>query len=113
VHHAAAHALDFDAYTSNSVAYNNTCEDNTEEGIFVEETAHDNVVAANTCRRNGNGIAVYSNAVGPAANNFIVGNAVTDNNASGISSGGCVCFRAGHCRPYSNTRSAASPLQPR
>jgi hypothetical protein len=32
------HALDFDAYTSSSSAYSNLCEDNGEEGIFVEET---------------------------------------------------------------------------
>ncbi len=61
MHHSASHALDFDAYTSSSVAYNTTCEDNTAEGIFVEETANDNVVAGNTCRRNGDGIAVYVN----------------------------------------------------
>ena len=39
IHHCSAHALDFDAYTSNSVAASNLCEDNGEEGIFVEETA--------------------------------------------------------------------------
>ena len=55
--------LDFDAYTSNSVAWNNLCEDNKDEGIFVEETAHNNIIVGNTCRRNGNGIGVYSNGI--------------------------------------------------
>jgi hypothetical protein len=32
VHHCSSHSLDFDAYTSNSVAWNNLCEDNGEEG---------------------------------------------------------------------------------
>ena len=43
VHHSDKHALDFDAYTGNSVAWENLCEDNKEQGIFVEETSHDNV----------------------------------------------------------------------
>ena len=38
---------------------------NGEEGIFVEETASGNFVFNNTLRRNGCGIGVYSNAVGP------------------------------------------------
>ena len=52
VHHCTSHALDFDAYTSNSAAYSNVCEDNGEEGIFVEETANGNFIFNNTCRRN-------------------------------------------------------------
>ena len=88
VHHSNSHALDFDAYTSSSVCFNNLCEDNADEGIFVEETAHDNVVAGNTCRRNNNGIGVYSMDVGPVANNVFIGNVVDDNVESGISAGG-------------------------
>jgi hypothetical protein len=48
VHHCTAHALDFDAYTSSSVAYSNLCEMNGEQGIFVEETASGNFVFNNT-----------------------------------------------------------------
>ena len=81
------HAADFDAYTKNSMAYNNLCEDNGEEGIFVEETASFNVVINNTCRRNGAGISLYSNAVGPVANNFIVNNRVENNRGNGLSAG--------------------------
>lgn len=82
------HALDFDAYTGSSAAFNNYCHDNGEEGIFVEETAHGNVVFNNTCVRNkGSGIALYSNAVGPVTNNFIIGNDVRDNGGAGLSDG--------------------------
>jgi hypothetical protein len=87
VHHCSAHALDFDAYTSASAAWNNLCEDNGEEGIFVEETASGNFIFNNTLRRNANGIGLYANAVGPVANNMIVGNVLEDN-GGGITAGG-------------------------
>ena len=88
VHHAASHALDFDAYTASSVAWANLCEDNLEEGIFVEETAHDNVVTGNTCRRNKNGIGVYSMAVGPVKRNVIFGNTLEANTNYQMTVGG-------------------------
>mmetsp|Transcript_19664 Transcript_19664/g.51155 ORF Transcript_19664/g.51155 Transcript_19664/m.51155 type:complete len:378 (-) Transcript_19664:1305-2438(-) len=87
IHHCSAHALDFDAFTGNSAAYGNLCEDNGEEGIFVEETAHDNFVFNNTLRRNRCGIGLYANAVGPVQSNWIVGN-VLDSNENGLTSGG-------------------------
>lgn len=71
IHNSTSHSLDFDAYTGDSLAYNNFCEYCTEEGIFVEETAHDNTIFNNTCSNNGNGIGLYSNAVGPVANNKV------------------------------------------
>jgi len=88
IHHAGLHSLDFDAGTQYSVAHGNLCEDNTDEGIFVEETAHHNVVSGNTCRRNGNGIGVYSLGVGPVTNNVFIGNTVTDNLRGGLTAGG-------------------------
>ena len=88
VHHCRMHALDFDAYTSTSVAYNNLCEHNGEEGIFVEETANGNFVANNVVRNNAHGIGVYSNAVGPVQNNFFVANVAEDNPGGGITAGG-------------------------
>ena len=88
------HALDFDAYTSSSIAWNNLCEDNDAEGIFVEETAKDNVIVSNTCRRNKNGIGVYSNVVGPVKNNVFFGNLVDGNFNSAITAGGL-----GHGQP--------------
>ena len=92
VRNCSSHSLDFDAFTSTSAAYSNLCEDGIEEGIFVEETASNNFVSSprapppplwlgsyesdgcvqifnNTVRRNGCGIGVYSNAVGPVAGN--------------------------------------------
>ena len=88
VHHAQMHALDFDAYTSSSVAWSNLCEDNKEEGIFVEETAHDNVITGNTCRRNKNGIGVYSKVVGPVKGNVFFGNVLQGNYLNAITAGG-------------------------
>eukprot|EP00948_MAST-09A_sp_MAST-9A-sp1_P002763 g2763.t1 len=88
VHHSLSHALDFDAYTTSSVSWKNLCEDNKDEGIFVEETASSNVIVDNICRRNANGIGVYSNAVGPVQGNLFFGNVVEDNSNMGITAGG-------------------------
>lgn len=88
VHHADMHALDFDAYTASSIAWANTCEDNGAEGIFVEETSHDNVITGNICRRNRNGIGVYTLAVGPVTRNVFFGNQVEENTNNAITAGG-------------------------
>jgi parallel beta-helix repeat protein len=89
IHHCTMHALDFDAFTSRSVAWSNLVELNGEEGIFIEESAHDNVVFNNTCRRNaGSGIGVYSNVVGPVAQNTIVANILLFNGGDALSAGG-------------------------
>ena len=85
------HALDFDAYTSSSAAWNNLVQDTGPEqgqGIFVEETASGNFIFNNTLRRNFNGIAVYSLDVGPVIGNIIANNVVEDSIAHGFSSGG-------------------------
>lgn len=84
----ASHALDFDAYTSDSIASGNLCTDNGEEGIFVEETASGNTIVNNTCRRNGAGIGVYSNEVGPVQDNLFISNVLEDNIRVGIIAGG-------------------------
>lgn len=42
----------------------------------------------NTCRRNSNGIGVYSNAVGPVANNVFINNRLYDNRNYGLTAGG-------------------------
>merc|ERR1712194_155298 len=62
---------------------------NGKQGIFVEESAHDNIIVGNNVYDNsGEGIAVYANAVGPVASNIFVGNSITKNGKRGISSGG-------------------------
>jgi len=88
VKYCAFHALDFDAFTSNSAAYNNFCEQNGQEGIFLEESAEQNVLVNNTCQNNENGIGVYSNAVGPVANNFVLNNVLVNNRRNGLTAGG-------------------------
>ena len=47
-----------------------------------------NLIFNNTVRRANHGIGVYSNAVGPVANNLIIGNTLEDNFGGGITSGG-------------------------
>ena len=89
VRNCVGHALDLDAYTQNSAAWSNLCEDCGSQGIFVEETAHNNFVFNNTVRRSaGNGIDVYSMDVGPVSANIIAGNTLEDNGACGLTSGG-------------------------
>ena len=46
------------------------------------------VIVANTCRRNGHGIGVYTLTVGPVSNNLFFGNTVTNNDNEGITVGG-------------------------
>ena len=88
VHNCSFHALDLDAYTSSSVAWNNLCEGNGQEGIFLEESAHDCSLFNNTCQYNRGGIGVYSSDVGPVANNFIINNRLIRNRNYGLSAGG-------------------------
>jgi parallel beta-helix repeat protein len=88
VRNCSSHSLDFDAFTSTSAAYNNLCEDGIEEGIFVEETASNNFIFNNTVRRNGCGIGVYSNAVGPVAGNMFINNLMEDNKGNALTTGG-------------------------
>jgi hypothetical protein len=59
-----------------------------QEGIFVEETASSNFIFNNTLRRNGAGIGVYSNAVGPVTGNMFIGNHCEGNRGNAISTGG-------------------------
>jgi hypothetical protein len=88
VHNCSKHALDLDAYTSESVAYSNLCEGNGQEGIFLEETAARCSLFNNTCRWNENGIGLYTLDVGPVADNFVLGNTMVENRRYGLSVGG-------------------------
>ena len=87
VHHCTNHALDLDVKTTKSAVWNNICEDNTQEGIYIEQNATDNYIFNNTVFRNKYGISVYSNQTGPVSGNYIVRNTVASNQI-GISSGG-------------------------
>ena len=80
--------IDVDAGTSLSVVYNNLVEDCNYKGIFVEESASDNVIVGNTVKRCNEGIALYSLIEGPVIGNSIVGNTILNNTKSGISAGG-------------------------
>ena len=87
IRNCSKHSLDFDAYTSFSAAYSNTLIDHGQEGIFVEESASGNFVFNNTIHSSATGIGVYSNVVGPVANNMIIGNTIVGN-GQGLSAGG-------------------------
>jgi hypothetical protein len=86
----SGHALDFDAFTHLSTATGNNIHGNAgREGIFIEQGASQITVAGNTIGPgNGNGIAVFNNAMnlttGP---HFIVANTITGNVNAGISVG--------------------------
>lgn len=84
-----AHAIDFDAFTSDSVAVGNTAYDNAEEGVFVEQGASRIVVSGNTLGPgNAVGVAVYNNDISSATTgHVIVGNAIHGNRGAGISVG--------------------------
>lgn len=93
IQRCVGHALDFDAYTSASAAWNNLVQNNNVgneygQGIFVEETASGNFIFNNTVRNNKNGIELYSLDVGPVTGNIIANNVLEKNERSGISSGG-------------------------
>jgi len=64
-HDNAADGIDFDAYSSSSVALSNECFNNARHGIFIEQGANQIVASNNSCYNNsGNGIALYNNLAG-------------------------------------------------
>ena len=86
----SGHALDFDAFTHHSTATGNNIYGNYgREGIFIEQGAVGITVAGNTIGPgNGNGVAVYNNAMnlttGP---HYIVANQIFGNLNAGIAVG--------------------------
>ncbi len=85
---ASAHTIDFDAFSSNSVAYNNTVSLSRQEAVFIEQGATNIIVVDNDLGPgNGNGVGVYNNAIGAeTAGHVIVRNRVFGN-SRGVSVG--------------------------
>jgi hypothetical protein len=84
-----SHSIDFDAFSSDSVAFNNTVLNSRQEGIFIEQGASYITVSSNTLGPNNSvGVAVYNNDIkalcGP---HLIVGNTISGNRDRGISVG--------------------------
>lgn len=74
-HHNAADGIDFDAHTSQSYAYNNTCYNNSRHGIFMEEGASSNTIIGNTCHSNAACAVCQGSAVsGMSADNAVISN---------------------------------------
>lgn len=85
---ASAHTIDFDAFSSNSVAYNNTVSQSRQEAVFIEQGATYITVVDNTLGPgNGNGVGVYNNAINAeTAGHVIVRNRIFGN-SRGVSVG--------------------------
>lgn len=84
------HAIDFDAFSTDCVASGNTVFGNADrEGIFIEQGAKSIVVSANTIGPgNGNGVAVYNNAMNVTCGPHVIsGNHIFDNSNAGVSVG--------------------------
>jgi len=88
--YSSSHTLDFDAFTHYSVATNNVIFNNSaREGVFIEQGAVGITVSNNIIGPgNGNGIAVYNNAMNISCGpHVIAGNIIFDNLNAGISLG--------------------------
>lgn len=85
---AYAHTIDFDAFSGNSVAFNNTVSGSRQEAVFIEQGASNIVVVdndlgpSNTC-----GVAVYNNAIKAATTGHVIARNRIFGNARGISVG--------------------------
>lgn len=66
--------VDFDSFTSNSVALDNLVDSNIRYGVFVEEGAAMNNVVGNVANGDGRGLEVYANVRGPTNYNSVYSN---------------------------------------
>ena len=89
IRNASYHSIDFDAFSSNSLAYNNTVTDSREEAVFIEQGATYITVLDNTLGpRNSHGVSVFNNAIGSATSGHVIArNRVFGCTTAGISVG--------------------------
>ena len=71
--------IDLDTTTSASLAIDNTCADNSRNGIFTEEGANLNHIIRNVCTSNDIGINVYSKDNRNTVRNAFIGNTCYNN----------------------------------
>lgn len=78
VYNNSKHAIDFDAFSTHGVAWNNSAWNNAQEAVFIEQAASYITVSGNVLGpANGDGVAVYNNAIGTATQgHVIVGNTI-------------------------------------
>jgi len=94
--------IDLDVTTSNSLVKFNQSQNNGQSGIFVEESANNNQIIANTCILNPIGINIYSNINGPCNYNTFVANRCISN-TRGIRVGSAAGNLASYNFMFNNT----------
>ncbi len=85
---AYTHTIDFDAFSSNSIAYNNTVSGSRQEAVFIEQAAsYITVVDNDLGPGNACGVAVYNNAIDTATHGHVIARNRIFGNARGTSVG--------------------------
>lgn len=83
-----AHTIDFDAFSSNGIAYNNTVSYSRQEAVFIEQGAtYITVVDNDLGPGNGNGVGVYNNAIGSVTSGHVIARNRIFGNTRGVSVG--------------------------
>ena len=81
------HTVDYDAFTSAGVVYNNTIQASRQEGVFIEQGAQNIVVVGNTLVANNQGVAIFNyNFANATKGHVILANTII-NNKNGMSIG--------------------------
>jgi len=85
---ASSHTIDFDAFSSNSIAYNNTVSGSRQEAVFIEQGAtYITVVDNDLGPGNANGVGVYNNAIGSVTSGHVIARNRIFGNKRGVSVG--------------------------
>ncbi len=93
--------IDFDAFSKAGLAKFNILTGNIRTGIFVEESAQNTQLIANTANDNDIAFNIYSYAAGPTAYNTLVAN-TADGNRRGIRMGARTGFATEHNFAFNN-----------
>ena len=100
--------IDFDAFSKAGLAKFNVLTGNIRTGIFVEESAQNTQLIANTCVNNDIAFNIYSYAAGPTAYNTLVANKAYDNQR-GIRMGARAGYDTEHNFAFNNAILTTSP----
>ena len=85
---ASVHTIDFDAFSQNSLAYNNTVSLSRQEAVFIEQGAtYITVVDNDLGPGNGNGVGVYNNDIGAETAGHVIARNRIFGNSRGVSVG--------------------------
>ncbi len=100
--------IDFDAFSKAGLAKFNVLTGNIRTGIFVEESAQNTQLIANTANTNDIAFNVYSYAAGPTAYNTLVANKA-NGNQRGIRMGARTGYATEHNFAFNNSIQTTSP----